>query len=196
MEAHTFQRLGAYFADVIILSIIVMILTLWIPTSEKYNEAVKRSDELIGKIASNDVSLNEVSDEYVELRYTIDKESMLTTMVTIVVYLAYFATYAYNNNGQTIGKKLFKIRIVPTDDNELSHINFVGRALLINGIVFSCINCIFLLFISSKQYLYTVGLVNIIESIIIITSFLMVIIRSDKRGIHDLLFKTKVISEK
>ena len=35
-KAFSYQRIGAYFIDIIVLSLILSLLTFWIPKSEKY----------------------------------------------------------------------------------------------------------------------------------------------------------------
>lgn len=195
MEAHTIHRIGAYFIDMIIISFIASLLTFWIPTSESYNEAVKKSNELIDKMFDEDQDFNKYYDETMKIRYTLDKETMIPTLIQSVLIVGYFATFAYYNNGQTFGKKLLKIKIAPSDDEELNHLRLIGRAVLVEGVLSSILSVIFLLFIKYKQYAITVGVISIVQIIFTIVCLIMVINRSDKRGLHDIIFRTKVIKE-
>ena len=121
MEAHTIQRIGAYLLDLIILSLFVSLLTFWIPTSKKYDDAVKEESTLVEKLLDkdNDFNYDEFYEESTKARYTIDKESIITNIIQLVVIIGYFGTFAYYNHGQTFGKKLLKIKIVSSDDSEL-----------------------------------------------------------------------------
>ena len=195
MEAHTMQRIGAYFVDAILLSLFVMLLTFWIPTSEKYEEAIKDENNLLDSIFDEDLDFDKFYDDYSQVRYTLDKESMAVSLVTAVVSLGYFATFAYYYNGQTLGKKIFKIKIVSSTTEEVSHLKFIGRALLVNGILSSLLTDLILLFINYKQYNYTVGVVNFVQSAFMFVSLILIIMRTDKKGLHDLMFKTRVIQE-
>jgi uncharacterized RDD family membrane protein YckC len=50
--------------------------------------------------------------------------------------------------------------------------------------------------IPKNNYFVGVSLITIIESIFIIITTIMVVYRKDKRGLHDIIGKTKVISER
>ena len=195
MEAHTIQRIGAYLVDMILLSFFVTMLTFWIPTSEEYKEAVKESNELIDKLLDEDQDFDEYYDKSMRVRYTLDKETIIPTLIQSVLIVGYFATFAYYNNGQTLGKKLFKIKLAPTDDNELNHYRLIGRAIFIEGVLSSILSVIFLLFIKYKQYAITVGVISMLQLLFTIVCLIMVISRKDKKGLHDIIFRTKVIKE-
>lgn len=82
--------------------------------------------------------------------------------------LFYFVILQYND-GQTLGKKLMKIKVVPSDDRpELSLGQVFGRE-----------------FIGRIVMVFT-----------FLIGYLMVIFRKDRRGLHDLMFKTQVIVKK
>ena len=51
--------------------------------------------------------------------YQLSKETGLTNIVTIVVYVLYFIVYQMYMNGQTIGKRIMKIRVVKKIKMEL-----------------------------------------------------------------------------
>ena len=195
MKAHTFTRLAAYFIDVIILTIFISILTFWTPSSnnKKYNDAIENESKIMEKFNNQEISTKEFLNEYFENYYVKDKETVLVSLVSVIVSLGYFGTFAFYNNGQTLGKKLMKIKIVSKDGTEASHLSFITRALIINSVFTSVLSCIIILFINKSQYIYTIGLLQVIQTAVIITSLIMVAFRTDKRGLHDFAAKTKVI---
>ena len=196
MEAHTIQRIGAYIIDVFILSILVMLLTFWIPTSEKYKKSIEEENKLVDEMLdSEEIDFDKFYDKYTNIRYTLDKESTITSLISAVLSVGYFATFAYYYNGQTLGKKLLKIRIVSDDGKEASHSTLIIRSLFVNSVLSSLISIILIFFIEYKQYPYTVGLISIIQSIFMLLSLIMIITRNDKKGLHDVLVKTKVIQD-
>lgn len=191
MEAHTFQRIAAYIIDVFIVSLILTLLTFWIPVSDKYTQTFENQDNLVTSNQSSEID----SIEYSSIRYTIDKETQVVTVISSILSLGYFATYAYYNNGQTLGKKLMKIRIVSNDNKELNHIRFICRSLIVNSILVSLLSTLLLCFTKPNQYMYIVGVLQSIQGLFIMVSILMVAFRSDRKGIHDLLLNTNVIQE-
>ena len=193
MEARTSQRLCAYLIDTMILVIITSLLTFWIPVSDKYKAAVAEEDKLIDEFVNQEVKLDQFIDDYYEARFTEEKEKTPFTLISAVLYVGYFATFAYYNRGQTLGKKLLKIRVVDVDGNDVSHNILLCRVLVICGVLTSLISVSLLQIINGSNYLSTVGLVQFIQSIILLTSFFMIAFRADKRGLHDVIFKTKVI---
>lgn len=194
MEARLSQRLLAYFIDFIIVSVILSLLTFWIPTSDKYIEAVKEEEEFLTiDFQNEDISLKDLYNKYFSIRYTLEKEMIVPTLISAILSLGYFATFAYYKNGQTFGKKIMKIKIVSNKDNELNHLKLMGRALIIDSILLSFLTVLFLTFITASQYSYTVYLLIVCQNIITIISAFLIIFRKDKKGLHDIMFDTKVI---
>lgn len=190
-EASTFQRITAHIIDAIILTIIVSIITFGFPRSQKYKDAEKNLDSLIEDTVIND---NEESiDKYIENRYILDKESIPFDLISIVVSLGYFGIFAYYNSGQTIGKKLAHIKVVSDDNSEANNSQLFGRALIFDGTFLSLLSVSIISFIKINQYFYTIGIMSYIQTLIVLISFFMIAYRKDKRGLHDLICKTKVI---
>ena len=195
MKAYSYQRILAYFLDIIILSILLFALTFWIPTTEKYEQAVKDEEKIMENYRNNEITEDQMLDKYFDIKYTIDKETMITSFISAILALGYFGTFAYMNNGQTIGKKFMHIK-VKGKDKELTHFDFLLRSLIINDVLCSLITITLLFFINSSSYSYTVFAFQSIQSIIVIISFIMIIAKKDKRGLHDLICKTEVVMEK
>ena len=190
-KASTFQRITAHIIDAIILTIIVSIITFGFPRSQKYKDAEKNLNSLIEDSVINDKE--ESIDKYIENRYILDKESIPFDLISIVVSLGYFGIFAYYNSGQTIGKKLVHIKVVSDDNSEANNSQLFGRALIFDGTFLSLLSVSIISFIKINQYFYTIGIMSYIQTLIVLISFFMIAYRKDKRGLHDLICKTKVI---
>lgn len=193
MEAHTFSRIVAFFIDIILLSILLSLLTFWVPTSKNYKEALENENTIMEKYRDNEISSSEFLNQYFENYYVKDKENIITSVISIVLSLGYFGTFAFYNNGQTLGKKLMRIKVSTNDNKNPSHLSLIVRALIINSIFTSVLSCILILFIAKNQYIYTIGVLQVIQSLVMLASILMVAFSKEKRGLHDLIAKTKVI---
>lgn len=192
-NAHTFQRISAYVIDVFLISFIAALLLVFIPKSNAYKEAQKKEESLISDYTNKKINESEYIDQMYECRYIMDKEDIPHTLISIVLSLGYYVAFAYYNKGQTIGKKALHIRIVSNDGSDASYLKLLGRTLIHNGVLESILIVIFLLFIKSNQYSYTVGTVGIIQMLIMMSSVILISCRKDKRGLHDLIFNTRVI---
>lgn len=192
-NAHTAQRIAAHVIDVIILTIFVSMITFGIPKSQKYKEAEKKINSITESVFLDDEEKIDSTDKLIENKYIYDKESIPFNLISIVVSIGYFGVFAYYNSGQTIGKKLVHIKVVSDDDSEANNSQMFGRALLFDGTFLSILSIVLLTFIKSKEYPYTVGILGLIQSFIILCSFFMIAYRKDKRGLHDLICRTKVV---
>lgn len=195
MVAHSFTRIVSFIIDTFILSTALGLLTFWVPQSNAYQKALEDGTNLINDYSENKIDFDAYFDKFVENQYTIDKESILVTLVSCVLSIGYFGTFAYYNNGQTLGKKLLKIKVTSNNGKKIKHTTYLLRAFILSGTLFSLVSCILLLFIKSNQYLYTVFPISMLSSLITIISALMIGFRKDKRTIHDLICGTKVVEE-
>ena len=193
MKASTLQRISAFFIDAIIVSIILALLTFWIPTSKKYDDTIKERNELIDKYLNEEIDMDELYNEFIKENYIIDKETNLISLIEVILTLGYFGTFAFYYNGQTLGKKMMNIKVVSDDEKDLSHLRFIGRTLIINNVLVSSITVLLLFFIKQNQYASVIGVLGVFQWFITIITLLFVLIRKDKRGLHDLIFKTKVV---
>ena len=99
------------------------------------------------------------------------------------------------NKGQTLGKKIFKIRVVNDDGSTVKLSSLIIRSLFIYGIV-SCTYCIICTsFLPIKVFTYSYKWVVNIETMVLFVCFLMAMYRKDGKGLHDLVSKTNVIGE-
>ena len=196
MKAYFLQRLVSYLIDFFIIIFIVTGITFFIPTSDAYKEAYEEANEISDLYFNGEISNSEYLSRYGDVSYTMAKETIVVTVIHLVVTVAYFGTYAYYMNGQTIGKKIMKIRVVNKDNSNVGHSILIFRTAIIYGVIESIISLIILRFISSNMYLYAITPLEFLQYIFVLISLFMIMFRKDGRGLHDILFKTKVISLK
>ena len=176
-------------------------------TEEEYNQLIqeeKYKDLIITKYDDAKISAGEykqiteklqeeLNTKTGEYSYILSKYGIYNTVITLVCTLLYFGVIQYFLKGQTIGKKLLRLKVVSASDKKINILNYLLRSLIVNDILLNTIGTIFLMFTSKKIYLQAnsilTTLVSISEAIIIF----LVVTREDGRGLHDLLFNTKVI---
>lgn len=177
-------------------------------TEEEYNELIKEdkySEIIVSKYDDKEISKGEykiitkelnqkfddIAKDYV---YILNKEGIYNSIITLVCTLLYFGVIQYFLKGQTIGKKLLKLKVVSSSDKKINILNYLLRSLIVNDVFLNTIGLIFLAFASKNIYQQATNTLQVLVSIIEAIIIFLVLTREDGRGLHDLLCHTKVIS--
>lgn len=195
MKASITKRIGGYLIDVILIFLVLTLISPIIPTFGDTTKLEEESMEISKKFLNQEITQEEFIEKANDINYDISKASYLTSIVSICLYLGYFIVMPLFTNGQTLGKKLMKLKIKKIDDTALTTNNLLIRTAILYGVLNSIINLILLLVTSKNVYLNVSGYVNTVFSLVIIITFFMMIFRKDGRGIPDLLAKTVVVTD-
>ena len=159
----------------------------------KYYKDGKLSEKNYNKL-SDDV--NEVfEDKYKSIYYKLSKYSVIGNIVQVIAIFAYFVGINLLTKGQTVGKKIMKLKIVSNKDSssKVSALSYFIRTLVLyNPIYYLALTVGVYVFSSNDFYNWALiwsNIKNYLDIIIII----MIVIRLDGRGLHDLLAGTRVI---
>lgn len=194
MRASFMQRFLAYLIDVIIVSIFVSIFATFM-TSEKYQELSKQEETVIKSFTDGEITMEEYVEQTKNIEYRMDKENFNLTLLGLGINIGYFIAIQFINKGQTIGKRLMKIRIKKTQ-GKLEAKDIVIRALIVNSILSTLVSLIAITFANQESYILVKMLITSLESIIVLISAIMILYRKDKLGLHDMITKTEVVSER
>lgn len=195
----TLKRIGAYFIDYLIITLVSTALVQLSFINPKYEEYIAASEEyqtIVDDYYNQDITANELSEKTNEISYELNKNGYVYIIGDIVIAFLYFGVFAYFTKGQTLGKKIFGIKIVRAkNDTELKLSNYFIRTFILNGIILDIIILIAICFkesIYSKIYLMGSNF----DTILLIVIFLMILFYKEGRGLHDILAGTKVIDLK
>lgn len=192
MKANFKKRLGAYLLDSVILSIVLAICSSFIPTSSNVINLQKQWDMEIDSYLNNEISTKEVINNYSMIAHDIDKEQVGLSIINGFFILIYFVIYPFFNDGQTLGKKVFKIKI-KKDNGDLSMNDLIVRNFIVNGLLTLLVSLALIYILPSMSYFITISILNFIQFILVIVSAFMIIYRSDKKGIQDIITHTSVV---
>ena len=195
MPAQFNKRFFAYIIDIFIVLVIANLITMFIPISEKTQDYYKELHTTQKKMYDKEIDVKEYTDIVLEDNYNISKGTVLISLTSIIIYILYFVVYQVYNNGQTVGKKLMKIKVKSITDESLSINTMLFRALIIYGIATNIINLILILLLKKELYLSISNTISIIQSLIVIISVFMILFSKQKRGIHDIITKTEVVNK-
>lgn len=192
MKTNFKKRLGAYLLDSVILSIVLAICSSFIPTSSNVINLQKQWDMEIDSYLNNEISTKEVINNYSMIAHDIDKEQVGLSIINGFFILIYFVIYPFFNDGQTLGKKVFKIKI-KKDNGDLSMNDLIVRNFIVNGLLTLLVSLALIYILPSMSYFITISILNFIQFILVIVSAFMIIYRSDKKGIQDIITHTSVV---
>ena len=195
MPAQFNKRFFAYIIDIFIVLVIANLITMFIPISEKTQDYYKELQTTKKKMYDKEIDVKEYTDIVLEDNYNISKGTVLISLTSIIIYILYFVVYQVYNNGQTVGKKLMKIKVKSITDESLSINTMLFRALIIYGIAANIINLMLILLLKKELYLSISNTISIIQSLIVIISVFMILFSKQKRGIHDIITKTEVVNK-
>ena len=194
MKANSYKRVLAYLVDIMIISFVSLLLTYFVPTSENYNKLNKEFENLTIDYRNQEVTMEEYLEKGTDINYQLNKEGVPQTIVSTVLSIIYFVVLAYFMNGETLGKKLMKIKITSNNDKKLTMNNYLIRALVIDSVLMNIITIITILLFSKDIYLTSYNIVSYVFSFVYIVSLAMILFRKNGRGLQDILANTKVIS--
>ena len=193
------KRVMAYIIDVLIFSIVLTPIINWSvinPYVDEYTENYSEYTELVEQANAGeiDTETDEYKDKIVDLNYNINKYKVISSSISVVGFLLYFAVLQWALKGQTIGKRIMRIRVVANnEDKKLNVGNYILRSLILNNIIFSIILIIGVYIFKAPGY-YTLSMVvSYLQLLVMSLIMLMVVLRKDYRGLHDFVAGTKVI---
>lgn len=194
MKASFLKRLSAYILDALIFSLIFGIFTMIIPESNNVTNLNGQLSDLSESVLKNELSMTVYFNQYAGIVHNLDKELFLSNLFNLILMIGYFAVLPFYYNGQTLGKKIMKIKVVK-DNDELTMNDLIIRNIIINGFLFSLIGFALIFIVSDLTYFLIISILCFIEILLVIISVFMILYRHDKKGLHDLWCKTSVVEE-
>lgn len=195
MKPYFTKRCLAYFIDIVMVFVISSLLSGVIPITEKAQLASENIMDLTMRVSEEQISKEKYNTELQSLNYELIKETVIISLINIVVYLLYFVVYPVYNNGQTIGKRTQKLKIVNKNNKEASMNSLLIRTLVLHGIAINIISLILILALNKNSFILINNILSYLHYLILIIVIFMIILSKNGRGLHDILANTKVINE-
>ena len=192
------KRVPAYIIDMIIVTMIINLFGFafpkWVELENKSKEQlnnifVKQTDN--GEVLT-DESFNIIINKSAEEIQKYDKEIIIYRGLEIMILFGYFIILPLCMNGQTVGKKIFNIK-VQSVEGKLSYKNLIIRTLLITDLGVFIITCMFVYVLPAMPYFILKDTLGLAEFIILIVSLVKIIKNEKHLGLHDIVAKTEVV---
>ena len=149
-KPYFFPRFVAYIIDILLLALASTLILMVIPRDKNYDKYVKEYETIQTDYLEKKISMDEYMNKSKDVVYNIDYAGAPSILVQVTLYIGYFIVLQYFNKGQTIGKKIMKVKVISTKDGELSLNQIAIRALIINSIATNILVLAALLFIGKE----------------------------------------------
>ena len=195
------KRISAYLIDILFIFIVIGLISeikFINPYYDKYIESYETYNEILEDYTNEEITEKEFTNLYNENYYLVSKYSVSYNIVIVLAILLYFGVFQKFNKGQTIGKKIMRIRVVSNTDNEdVSLLRYLIRTLpmyyiYIGGLIPLAINTILVFILNDNNFMNITMVVSYLFLFVAILSFVFICIRKDERGLQDIIAKTKV----
>ena len=180
-------------------------------TEKEYNKIIKISDDYKQeiekfyddkKITKKEYkTINKNMDNhylkiYKKLYSKVEKNSICYFIIYLITTIFYFVFFNYYTNGETLGKKIFHLKIVNNKDNnkKVSILSYIIRAIFLYQPIYYIIKLICVMTLNGNDYYSVTSVVYDIQYYLQFIIILTVMIKMDGRGLHDLLAGTRVAS--
>lgn len=192
MKAEFKTRLAAYLIDLIIIGLLMGIV-MCIKEKDPKVKQLKSDRNIVNELYANkEIKFEDYFERRTTIDQQIDQECVIYMIYNIILIICYFILLPYYWNGQTVGKKALKIKIVPSNENKITITSLLIRNLIINGLGYIIMVLLFLYLLPNKMYFVFESIFSFLQIILVILSISMILYRRDKRGLHDILSGTKV----
>lgn len=189
------KRILAYAIDIIIVNIIaslIFMLPIFENDYQTYTEKTEEYTNYILNIGSGELDY----DIELDYAYTITQSSQPLLIITSGLLILYFGVFAYFFKGQTLGKKITKLKVVSIDKDKLNPNLFMIRAIILTNLLPKIASIISIMYLSKSKWIIAENIIAQISNLILFIIIGFMIFRDDERGLHDVICKTKVIDTK
>lgn len=186
------KRITAYILDILFVYFIaaaLFMLPIFKNDYKNYMDTTTEYLEYIVTLGSGEAD-RDIELDYV---YSISKNSQPLSIITCGLLFLYFGVIAYIFKGQTLGKKIMKLKVVPDKGKNLDVNLFMIRAIILTNLLPKIASIIVLTKLSPSNWLIAENVISEISNIITFLILGFMIFRDDERGLHDLICKTKVV---
>ena len=187
----------AYIIDILIVTIFTTLagrIEFLNPRMDDYNKTYEQYVKLTEKYNNKKVKQKEYEKQMIDINYRLNKENLSNGIITISSLVLYFGIIQWLLKGQTVGKKILKLKVTSNEDKKINILNYLIRTIILNNIIFRIAIMVGPYFMNKNIYYNYSSILSLCESIIESAILLMVVMRKDNRGLHDIIAGTKVIS--
>lgn len=187
------QRLGAFILDSMLIALLVSLIGGFFVDQKSINKIQEDMVQIQEKYINKDISTKTYLAESLSLSFQSAQKQGIVTLISIFLSIMYFIVYQFYNKGQTLGKKIFKIKVAKYGSGELTINSMIFRSLIINSIFVDMVIFAFVAISNFNMYRYGGVVFRGIDYFVSFTSLFMIMFSKSGRGIHDYIAGTIVV---
>jgi len=179
------KRITAYLIDmtiVMLASSMLASISYINPQLDEYNKIYKEFNEVASKYSKNEITKEEYNTLAIDYNYELEKNNIITMVISITTTILYFAIFQKYNNGQTLGKRIMKIKI-----DKLSLWRYLIRTIILYNVFLNLLKIILILIVSKENYILASNILYVGALMVETTTLVLINMRKDARGLHDLI---------
>lgn len=189
------KRIISYGVDLLIVTIITSFMFTIFSFGTKPEEYIESYEKYMN-ITNSYLKEEATENDVIKAEYEMMKSSKNLMILKIGTTIFYFSIIPFLMNGQTIGKKITKIKVTSIDSKPLHPGLMFLRGLIVSLVLIDIINITTLILCNPSTWYKITNITSIMTYITYIALIEFIIIRKDKRSFHDLIAHTKVIDAK
>lgn len=195
MKPYFFKRLVSYLIDIFIVFMLATFITSFIPTNENVKQLTEEMRKTLEINSKNEDEIKQQISKTNDITYQLSKETVMSSLVTITTYILYFVVFPVYNKGQTLGKKIMKLKMKNISGTELTINNMLFREMILHSILINIISTILVMILNKENFIISNYILSCIQMIFFVIILMMIVIRNDGRGLHDIIGNTIVENE-
>ncbi len=192
------KRILAYFIDYTFIVLFVSLLAqirFLNPTYSKYYEANEKYLQLVQNVEPSDIENFLGNDEIKQVNYDIAKYGVSISLCSVIAILLYYGGFQYWNKGQTLGKKIFKIKVVSHDNKKIKLWQVILRSVILYNVLFNLLIIISVIIFNVDNYLIVNNILSSLSYFVFIVDICFLFFSKNNLALHDIISKTFVVEE-
>lgn len=185
------SRILAYLFDIALMFLFMQIIYILIPVQKEAFILTNDLNTMYDKVLTGLLPINDFVINYIKIMKPLDKMYSIYFLINIVYILIYFVIIPLLYDGQTFGKYLNHIKIVSSE--QLTAKQLIMRNFLTTSLLYILVACSLIYLLSDFWYFIIVLILTLVQVSSLFISLFMIIYRQDKRGLQDILTKSKVV---
>lgn len=204
----TFKRVLAYLFDIMIVSLVASMISnttinpnyeAILTIEEEYKEKNKEFEDKINGLNDSDEEetqnlAREIQSYLIDHIWKYNRCLIFENILTLVLLFLYFVVFAYYFGGETMGKRILRLKIVNKDDEKVTFTRLLIRMIVLQGVPITIISMVLPYIVDKNIFFKASTIVNVLSFILMIVIVITTYNGKENRGLHDKLAKTKVIS--
>lgn len=160
-------------------------------------ESLDEEYQSLCEVIVNDYNEHKMSkDDYIEksnyFYYHLERNSTVSYVVNLCVCLLYFVLFQGFTGGQTLGKKIMRLKIVSLEDGEVSYKQLFIRTIFLYSIIYIFLTAISSYVIPIHLFTQVSNVLYILNNILSLILIFTISSNSKRRGLHDRVAHTRV----